>query len=84
VRDTEVVAVARYITHPEVVVDDTVPVDRWMLSERGLERLDHLLESQWVETIAGIVCSDETKARQTAEVLASARGLPIEMRAHTG
>ena len=78
------VVLARYITHPEVVVDATVAVNRWTLSERGLARLDRLLEAPWLETIGRIVCSDETKARQTAEVLSERRGLPIEVRADTG
>jgi broad specificity phosphatase PhoE len=78
------VAVARYNTHPEVIVDAAVAVDRWVLSERGLARLGRLLEAQWVETVGRIVCSAETKARQTASVLAGRRGLPIEIRALTG
>jgi broad specificity phosphatase PhoE len=83
-RDAARVAVARYITHPEVIVDAAVAVDHWVLSERGLARLGRLLEAPWVETVGRIVCSGETKARQTASVLADRRGLPIEIRALTG
>ena len=83
-RDGADVVLARYITHPEVVVDATMAVDRWTLSERGLARLSRLLEAPWVEAIGRIVCSGETKARQTAGFLSDRRGLPIEVRADTG
>jgi broad specificity phosphatase PhoE len=78
------VVLARYITHPEVVVDATVAVTRWTLSERGLARLDRLLEAPWLQTIGRIVCSDELKARQTAQALSGRRDLPIEVRADAG
>ncbi len=83
-RDASWVAVARYITHPEVIVDAAVAVDQWVLSERGRARLDRLLEARWVEAVGRIVSSAETKARQTASVLADRRGLSIEVRARTG
>lgn len=79
-----VVAVARYISHPEVVIDPDVPVDRWVLSERGQARLLRLLESSWVAAISRIVSSEEPKARQTAEALAASRGLPVETRPGIG
>jgi broad specificity phosphatase PhoE len=75
---------ARYLTHPEVLVNPAVAVDRWVLSDRGRARLDRLLEARWIDAIGRIVSSAETKARQTASALADHRGLPVEIRARTG
>ena len=75
---------ARYISHPEVVVDPAVAVDRWVLSQRGHERLLRLLELPWVTAIGRIVCSEEPKAQQTAAALAAGRGLPVETRPDLG
>ena len=76
--------VARYITHPEVVVDADVAVDHWVLSELGTRRLAVLCAAPWVTTIGRIVCSAEAKAVQTASVLAERQGVPIEVRPDTG
>jgi broad specificity phosphatase PhoE len=83
-RDAAVVAIARYISHPEVVVDPFVAVDRWVLSERGHERLLRLLDLPWIRAIGRIVCSEEPKAQQTAAVLAAHRLLPVETRPGLG
>ena len=77
-------AVGRYVSHPEVIVESDVAVDRWQLSERGVERLDRLLELPWVPAIGRIVCRHEPKAQQTAEALAAHRGLAVETRSGLG
>ena len=77
-------AVGRYVSHPEVIVEPDVGVDRWQLSERGVERIDRLLELPWVPAIGRIVCSHEPKAQQTAEALAAHRGLTVETRLGLG
>ena len=77
-------AVARYISHPEAIIDPDVAVDRWVLSERGQERLIHLLALPWVAAIGRVVSSEELKARQTADALAIRRGLPVETRPGLG
>jgi len=79
-RDAAVMTVARYISHPEVVIEPHLAVDRWVLSQRGYGRLARLLDLPWVAAIGRIVCSEEPKAKQTADALAASRGLPVETR----
>ena len=78
------VAVLRYITHPEVVVDPATPVAQWRLSDVGRARLDGLLAQPWVRSIERVVSSDETKAMEAAAVLADHLGLAVERRPATG
>lgn len=40
-----------FITHPDVVIDPAVPVPRWPLSERGLERMRAGLRQPWVREV---------------------------------
>ncbi len=64
-----------FITHPEVTVDPATPVEQWSLSEAGL-RSAHLLSGYaWTTALRHIVASEEHKAVQTAEVLATDLGL---------
>ncbi len=81
---THRIALLRYVTHPEVTVDPATPVERWALSPTGLARARAMLEQPWVGELERIVSSDETKAVQTAELLAEATGLRVEVRAGIG
>ena len=63
-----------YITHPEVTVDPAVPVRAWGLSGAGRDRAAGIA-STWGRDIRHIVTSSETKALDTAEVLAAALGV---------
>jgi broad specificity phosphatase PhoE len=74
----------RYVTHPEVVVDAAVPVPRWGLSERGRARAAALLDQPWAGATTRIVTSGETKALETAAILATQLGLDVEVRETTG
>lgn len=73
-----------FITHPDVVVEPTLPVPRWPLSARGRERMQRLLTSNWVRRLGAIWCSDEQKAVDAAEILARGLGLPIQQMAELG
>lgn len=68
-----------YITHPQVRIDPDVPVPRWGLSDIGRERAMVTGALPWVKRLGRIVSSDETKAIETAEILASAAGITIEI-----
>lgn len=66
-----------FLTHPEVVVDPSVPVAAWGLSDTGRARaraLAHSLADQGWELIAS---SREQKAIQTAQVLRSVLAVPL-------
>jgi broad specificity phosphatase PhoE len=68
-----------YITHPQVRIDPDVPVPRWGLSETGRSRAEKAAASDWAKALGRIVSSDETKAIETAEILATASGLSVEV-----
>jgi broad specificity phosphatase PhoE len=68
-----------YITHPQVRIDADVPVPRWGLSEIGRERTQKAAAQPWVRKLGRIVASDETKAIETAEILAAAARVDIEI-----
>jgi broad specificity phosphatase PhoE len=70
---------ALYVSHPQVVMDPAVPVPDWHLSARGRERTELFAEATLVKGIKRIVSSHEVKARETAEILATALGVPFEV-----
>ena len=76
--------IARYLTHPQVQIDPAVPVPRWGLSEKGRARAEALRTAPWVRSLTRIVSSDETKAVETAGIIARACGLEVEVREHMG
>jgi broad specificity phosphatase PhoE len=63
-------AIAYFITHPDVVIDPSVPVSDWPLSSRGTRRMASLLVQPWVRAIRAIFSSAERKALQAANMMA--------------
>ena len=74
----------RYVTHPNVTIDPAVEVPRWSLSPEGRRRARRLLEQPWIVVVGHVVSSDETKALETAEIIATHLGLDVEVRAGVG
>lgn len=72
--------ILHYVTHPQVSVDPAVPVPRWGLSARGRERAVAAAACRWLDPIGRIVASEETKAIETAEILARRCGLAVDVR----
>lgn len=68
-----------YITHPQVQIDPDVPVPDWGLSAIGRARAEACSRQPWVRKLTRIISSAERKAIETAEILASATGLQIEI-----
>lgn len=77
-------ALLHYVSHPEVDQDPTVPVPRWSLSARGRERAMSMLSQPWVKGIGHVVSSPETKAMETAQLVADHLGLEIDVRQAIG
>lgn len=73
-----------YITHPQVRIDPDVPVPRWGLSETGAARAHQAARSDWAGQLARILSSDETKALETAAILAEPSGVAVETLEHSG
>lgn len=72
------------ITHPEVVVDPNIPVRDWCLNETGRHRAALFARSDQMASVTHIWSSAETKARETAGILAQPRDLPIAVDARLG
>jgi broad specificity phosphatase PhoE len=68
-----------YISHPDVVIDPGVPIPHWDLSEVGRQRLEILLTQPWLKTIQAVCCSDEQKAKTTAQRIAGFRNLTLQI-----
>jgi broad specificity phosphatase PhoE len=68
-----------YITHPQVRIDADVPVPQWGLSDIGRARAEQAAQARWARKLHRIVSSDEVKAIETAELLAAAAGVPVEI-----
>lgn len=74
-------AIAYYLSHPQVRVDPAVPVPDWGLSEPGRDRLRALQGRQWLAGIERIVSSEERKAVETGELIAAMIDRPVEVAA---
>lgn len=73
-----------FITHPDVVIDPSIPVSQWPLSERGRSRMRRLLSRAWIPRVAAIYCSTEQKAIDGAAILSKATGIPFHQVAALG
>ncbi len=69
-----------YVSHPQVRIDPAVPVPRWSLSDVGRARLLAVADRAWVRGLAAVISSDETKAIETAELLAAPGGATVSVR----
>lgn len=73
-----------YVTHPQVRIDPDVPVPRWGLSELGAARSQAGAQCGWARQLGRILSSDETKALETAAILAGPAGIDVEVLEHAG
>ncbi|CAD0184219.1 alpha-ribazole phosphatase [Ruegeria sp. THAF57] len=65
------------ITHPEVSVDPAVPITEWGLNALGRKRAAEFATSGILSNVTQIWTSGERKARETGEILAAPRTLPV-------
>lgn len=63
-------AIAYFITHPDVAIDPSVPVPYWQLSPEGIRRMVRLLDQGWVRDVRTVFTSAERKALDAARILA--------------
>jgi broad specificity phosphatase PhoE len=70
----------RYLTHPQVQIDPGAPVPMWGLSAEGRARVAALAQSGWLAGTTQIISSAERKAVETAQPLAAALGIILEVR----
>ena len=69
---------ALYVTHPQVVQDPNVPVPSWGLSPKGRERAERFANHKMARAAGRIISSNETKALELAQALATISGVPVE------
>jgi broad specificity phosphatase PhoE len=72
----------RYLTHPQVRIDPAVPVPRWGLNDVGAVRAQTIATSRKFASTKLIVSSDETKALETAQPIATRLGLEVIVDEH--
>ena len=77
-------AFLRYISHTNVVIDASIPVPEWGLSDEGRRRAAVMLGQPWVDQIGRVVCSSETKAVQMAQIVSAVVGVDPEVRPGVG
>jgi broad specificity phosphatase PhoE len=74
------VSILRFVTHPQVRISADIPVPLWGLSDRGRARAVRFAQQPWIGQTTRIVSSAETKALETAAILAMAISVPVEVR----
>jgi broad specificity phosphatase PhoE len=70
----------RYLTHPQVRIDPAVPVPQWGLSETGRARVMAFKSSPLLAETEIILSSGETKALETAALIAGHWRKPLLVR----
>lgn len=72
--------VVRYLTHPQVNIDPSIPVPCWGLSEVGKARMEAVTAMGQLSGTTQVISSGERKAIETAEIVAAKLGVNIEVR----
>ena len=65
------------ITHPEVSIDPADPITEWGLNAVGRKRANEFASSGILSKVTQIWTSGEREARETGEILAAPRTLPV-------
>lgn len=67
------------ISHPEVTVDPSVPIPDWGLNDIGRRRAAAFAVAEPLANVSCIWTSAEKKARDTADILAAPKILPVSI-----
>lgn len=70
----------RYLTHTQIDRDPAVPIPRWRLSDLGRERLTGVDWRSFLHGTGVIYSSVQTRALETASVIADAMRVPMQVR----
>lgn len=73
-------AFLRFATHPQVRISAEIPVPLWGLNDQGRLRAEIFACQPWLRQTTRLVSSGETKALETAAIVAAATGLLVEVR----
>ncbi|KIC48804.1 histidine phosphatase family protein [Tateyamaria sp. ANG-S1] len=74
-------SVLRYLSHPQVQIDPAVEITEWSLNDVGRARIYALaaVASNRLAGTTAIYSSPERKAREAAEPIAEALGMPVRI-----
>ena len=75
--------ILRYITHPQVQIDPSIPVPKWGLSQQGRTRAKCFASLPILNSTKTIISSAETKAIETAIIISDAIDVPVIIREKT-
>ena len=75
--------ILRYITHPQVQIDPSIPVPKWGLSQQGRTRAKYFASLPILNSTKTIISSAETKAIETAIIISDAIDVPVIIREKT-
>lgn len=75
--------IVRYLTHPQVTIDPSIPVPCWSLSEIGKARTETVTAAGLLSGTTQVISSGERKAIETAEIIAAKLGVGVEVREAT-
>ena len=70
----------RYLTHPQVLMEPETPVTLWGLSKVGRARAQKFTRSIALSETTQSISSAERKAVETAQPIAAALGITVEIR----
>jgi broad specificity phosphatase PhoE len=70
----------RYLTHPQVEIDPTMPVPSWALSAVGKARSEVVAKAPWLAGTRQVIASSERKAIETADIIGAALNVTVEVR----
>lgn len=73
----------RYLTHPQVCITPEIPVPDWGLSDVGKSRAVAFSGRDILRNTTLIISSAETKAQETAAIIAAKLGVVVETHART-
>lgn len=60
-----------FLTHPDVLLNQAVPITEWGLSESGRKKAVRVSDRKWISKVEEIYSSKETKARETAQIISN-------------
>jgi broad specificity phosphatase PhoE len=67
--------VLHFVTHPEIMIDPSVPICDWSLSPEGFRRMALALERPWIGGLGSVFSSAERKATDAARMVGERFGL---------
>ena len=69
-----------YLSHPQVDINPDIPVSSWGLDRTGRDRVSKVIEAGWLKGVSRVVSSAEVKALETANPIAQALNVSVEVR----